>query len=83
MPALTADRCCCLHTNQVDHLHHEATEPVQVGSTFTWNEIPLTGCTYDRDSATAPWVCPRLRRGFVRKSPRAAWSTKLRTKVNM
>ncbi|KAF8057646.1 hypothetical protein HT031_005995 [Scenedesmus sp. PABB004] len=70
----------------VDHLHHEATpaDDVRVGTVFTWCEMPLTGCTYNRSSAAEPWTCPRERgRGFVAGDPASAWANRFHTRVNM
>lgn len=68
----------------VDHLHHEANpDTVGVGTTITWNEIPLTGCHYDQASATEPWKCPQGRTGFVKSDPKSKWQDKFHTKVEM
>eukprot|EP00879_Flechtneria_rotunda_P026070 GHRR01027750.1.p1 GENE.GHRR01027750.1~~GHRR01027750.1.p1 ORF type:complete len:297 (+),score=78.50 GHRR01027750.1:478-1368(+) len=70
----------------IDHLYHTAVPadgPVIVGTTLTWCEIPLTGCTYNQSSATAPWICPAQRTGFVRSDSSSNWSDKFHTRVNM
>lgn len=71
--------------HSVDHMHHEAipADNVTVGTKFTWCEAPLTGCSYNRSSATAPWVCPQQRAGFVRGGPQSAWANTMHTKVLM
>lgn len=69
----------------VDHLFHtaEPADKVAVGTVFSWNEIPLTGCLHNRLSASQPWSCPRNRTGYLRSDPVQAWGTKFHTKVNM
>ncbi|KAF6262423.1 hypothetical protein COO60DRAFT_626400 [Scenedesmus sp. NREL 46B-D3] len=69
----------------VDHLLHTAhpADKVAVGTVFSWNEIPLTGCLHNRLSPTQPWSCPRNRTGYLHSDPTVAWGTKFHTKVNM
>jgi hypothetical protein len=47
------------------------------------NEIPLTGCQYNRLSATEPWKCPQGRKGFVKSDAKTLWSSLFHTKVEM
>lgn len=47
------------------------------------NEIPLTGCQYDQNSAAAPWKCPQGRSGFVKSDPKHKWGSMFHTKVEM
>lgn len=47
------------------------------------NEITLTGCSYDRLSATEPWKCPQGRTGFVRADPKSKYAGLFHTKVEM
>lgn len=74
-----------LRFHGADHVFHRlSSRPIKPGSTrLTWCEIPLSGCSYNPKSATAPWVCPPRRTGYTRSSNSSAWSSLFSSKVEM
>jgi hypothetical protein len=43
----------------------------------------LSGCNYNINSETEPWVCPSTAKGFVQSDPESLWAKKYKTKEDM
>jgi hypothetical protein len=46
-------------------------------------EMILSRCTYKKNSAAEPWVCPADAKGFLRNHTVSLWAKKYKTKETM